>query len=264
VSLSLICGVIASDRFSWGSAQLLRVWIAWLVVDIVFGLISAQWQFLKAVDLSQVLTGEESEALALFPYAVSGSPAARLSHAINGFVSQWRGAVWPLAGKAGLTAVLGAALALAMATFLGREVLGIVALGLLFGVGLVVACGERDSLSRWLRFVQVSLAWGVGGRLFGSLRMPLVGLALLMGLGAYARDGFDIEKSAGFTHFLQITNWSLVVTLLLFRQPALALVTAIGSLAEAMSRGGQAHERVLHRIPWLVSMVAAALAVTRW
>jgi hypothetical protein len=267
VSLALTCGVIASDRFALDDAQLLRMWIAWLVVDIVIGLVFAQWRVLKGADLSQVVKGAEGETRVLFPYAVSGSPGARLSRSINGFVSQWEETVWPLAGKAGLTAILGAALALAMATFLGRTILAIVALGLVFGVGLVVACGEREVLSRWLRFLHVSLAWLVGGRLLGPLRMPVVGFALLMGLAAYVREGLGAGGSAGFVWFLRITNWSLVLMLLFTQQPALAFVIAIGFLAEAMSRGERglkANGYTLYKIPWLVSMLTVALAVTRW
>ncbi|MFP3895751.1 MAG: hypothetical protein ACLFV5_02775 [Anaerolineales bacterium] len=267
VSVALVCGVVASNRFVWSGIQLLRIWIAWLVADIVLGLVFAQWRVLKGVNLQEILERERGGSPMLFPYAVSGSPARRLTRAIDGLVSQWEEVVWPRAGRAALTAILGAALALAMATFLGPEMLAIVALGLVFGVGLMVACDERDALSRWLRFLQISLAWILGTRVLGPLTSPTVGLALLMGLGAYAREGFGVGGERGFFRLLRLTNWSFILLLLLSQQPALAVVIVIASLAEAMSceeeplRGGRSP---LCSVPWFASALTAALAVTRW
>ncbi|MEA3407953.1 MAG: hypothetical protein U9R48_07730 [Chloroflexota bacterium] len=266
-SIAVICGVISSGRFVWSEAQILRLWVVWLIVDIILGLILAQWRTLKAVNLQQVLGDGEGHPRGLIPYSVSGSPGAHLAQAMNRVVSQWQDAVWPLAGRAALTAILGAVLALAMATFLGREILGLVAFGLVFGVGLIVVCREREVLSRWLHFLQVSLAWLAGGRALGPLAMPAVGLALLMGLGAYAREGFETGERSGFFRLVWVTNWSLVLTLLLSQQPVLAVVVGVTSLAEAMSRGEsgvKAGLPLLHNVGWFVSMFIAALAVTRW
>ncbi|MFO7916511.1 MAG: hypothetical protein R6V13_00320 [Anaerolineae bacterium] len=267
VSVALICGVVASDRLVWSGIQLLRVWIVWLIADIIFGLIFAQWRILKGIDLQEALEGIEGDSPVLFPYAVSGSPGARLARATDEIVLQWGDVVWPLAGRAALTAILGAALALAMATFLGRKILAIVALGLMFGVILIVVCGERETLSRWLCLLQVSVAWLLGARALGPLAMPTVGLALLMGLGAYAREGLDTGGQRGFFGLLWITNWSFILILLVSQQPALAMAIVIASLAEAMSRGGQflgTGSSPLCNAPWFASALTVALAVTRW
>ncbi len=267
VSVALMCGVVASDRFAWEGIQLLRIWIVWLIVDIVFGLVFAQWRILKGVDLQEVFEGGSGRPPRLFPYAVSGSPGARLAQALEGFVSLWGEVVWPLAGRVALTAILGAAIALAMATFLGRETLAVVALGLILGVGLMVACDERETLSRWLRFLRLSLAWMLGARVLGPLAVPIVGLALLMGLGAYAREGLDTGGQRGFVHLLRLTNWAFVLILLLSQQPVLAMVIVIASLVETMWCGEQPlrEERSLvYSIPWFASAFTVALAVTRW
>lgn len=266
VAVALVCGVVASDRFVWSGIQLLRIWIVWLIADIVLGLVFDQWRVLKEVNLQDTLEGGGDGSLSLFPYAMSNSPGAQVSRAMDEFISQWE-VVWPLVGRAALTAILGAVLALAMATFLGREILAIVAFGLIFGVGLVVTCNEREILSRWLCFLRLSLAWVLGAGALGPLALPTMGLALLMGLGAYGREGLGTEGRWRFIRLLRVTNWSLVFILLLSQQPVLAIVVVIASLAESTSRGYQSSEiekSLLYKIPWFAGALTTALAVTRW
>jgi hypothetical protein len=253
-------------------AVLWRLLVAWLIIDIALGSVFAQLVLLKRTALeARPHFVETAVPTWRVPYALPGSPAYRLSQHLSHTLSHWREDVWPQAGRAGVTALLGVILALVVASYLGRSLVAVVGGGL-FAVALlaVVAGLDVGALERWLIGLHLAMAWLAGHVALAAVPGASWGLALLVGLNGYAKARLAREQSAGAVYLLDIIWWILVAVLLLARQPVLAAAVAVAALVERMSAREALAQRetwrepTLERLGWLLATLLVALAVIYW
>jgi len=239
----------------------------WLIADVVCGYILSQLIALKRASRSGNSPSRAQEIRSftlVIPYALPGSPGQRLAERINGFVGQWRSQIWPQAGLCGVTALVGAGLALVVASYLGRESLAVLSFGLLLAAGLMILAGRDErALLSWLDGVHLALAWALGYLALAPWRGPAMAVAALVGVHAYARTRLGEGYRGPVRWFLRATWASLILALLIARQPILAALVAVASLAEGMSYGAVRLARP-SRLGWLLSLLVVALAMPYW
>jgi hypothetical protein len=272
VAWMLLCGGLASGVELGHGAVLWRLLVAWLITDIALGSVFAQLVLLKRATLDgRPWLAEVVAPTWRIPYALPGSPAYRLSQHLSHTMSRWREDVWPQAGRAGVTALLGMILALVVASYLGRGMVAVVGGGLFAAALLAVAAGrDIGALERWMIGLHLAIAWLAGHVALVAVPGASWGLALLVGLNGYAKARLAHEQSAGAVHLLDIIWWILVAVLLLARQPVLAAAVAVAALVERMSAREALAQRetwrepTLERLGWLLATLLVALAVIYW
>ena len=276
---ALICGCVASGLLRGDGATLLRVTATWLIADATLGSVLAQLLALKraALAYSGSRSGDEPPLLVMVPYAAVGSPGYRLALRLDEHIARWRQWIWPHAGRSGVMALVGTGLSLVVATYLGRTMLAAVSAGLL-AAALCAALAGRDqaSLARWFSGLHLALAWALGYLALATWRGPWLGLALLVGLYAYARERLKAEEGRG-ARWLVMAIWAVwVVMLLAARQPILAAAVASASLLDALAVGEGASavhaagDRLARygahtgRLGWFLATLLTAMAVAHW
>ena len=272
-SWALLCACLAARSFPWTGASGLRVLAAWLVADVVCGCILTQLVALKRASLASASPiGAASSCSFTFtiPYAVPGSPGQRLAELVNGHVAQWQSQIWPRAGRCGITALVGAGLALVVATYLGRETLAVLSAGLLLSAALAVLAGRNVvALASWLGGLHLTLAWALGHLTLAPWRGPSMAVAVLIGLHAYARMRLGERQRSPALWLLRATWAILILALLVTRQPILAALVAMAALAEGMFYWASHPDRAYtqsypSRLGWLLTMLFVALAAPYW
>jgi hypothetical protein len=235
----------------------------WLVADAVLGCVFAQLVSLKRAGRYSVpdSSGAPPPLLTL-PFAIPGSPGRRLISRMSAGWYHWHDDVWPVSGRHGVTALFCASLALIVTTYLGRIMLAAASTGLLLATLMaILARRDGDALERWLTGLQITLAWSMGQLAMGSWSAVSFGLAMLAGLGTYARHRMHHEGHAAGAVLVRAVWVSMVLALLLARQPVPAMAVAVAALAER-ARAGQVPTS--GRLGWLAAMMVAALAVNYW
>lgn len=254
---------------------MLRIAATWLVADVTLGCVFAQWVALKRIVLQGGLVYEPASSF--IPYAAPGSPGQRLVDWVSACIVQRQNQTGPRAGRLGMTAILGTSLALVIMTYLGREMLAATGGGLLLGL-LMVVVERRDaeSLSRGLNGLHVALAWSLGHLALAPWRLSSLGLAVLAGVGVYARARLEQGESIATLWLQRTVCWILVAVLLLAQQPVLSAIVATATLAGhildrqipvsplADTSIAADPPTSLGRLSWLVVMSSVALAVTYW
>jgi len=239
------CGAVASGLSAWEGIHALRLIAVWLVADTTLRFVFRQLTALKAAASIRSQPGDHAGHLGL-----SGA--------------------WRRTGPHAWNVLLGAALALTLATYVGRQPLVVAAVTLLAaGVLALLSYHDAARCRRWLHGLSVSAAWLMGHAALGPLNGLSVGLALLAGVAAYARTvAPDHGREAWW-----VLRWAwtlLIVASIQARQPVVTAVLAIAALGEAMSReiGDPTTAGPLNsarrRANWLVSLAVTALASTYW
>jgi len=170
-----------------------------------------------------------------------------------------------------MAALTGCGILLVLTTYIGRQPL-LVAAAALFCGALVTLLAADDGALQWrvMSGVQVAAAWLLGHSALAPLNGGTLGLALLMGLAAYARLLAGSRPLAA----RRILTWAwiiLVVASIQGRQPVVTAAVAVGGIAERM-QGGQRAARSGGRwlsqfqqwAPWLAATALTALAATHW
>ncbi|MGI5915630.1 MAG: hypothetical protein ACOX9A_04185 [Anaerolineae bacterium] len=262
---AIVCGLVAAGYFRWDGSHALAIVATWLVVDAVLGCVFEQLVALKRTGWQQIVSDDDTDPpLVHLPYAAPASPGRRLIRQVSAYARHWRDQIWPTSGRHGVTALFCTGLALIVTTYLGRIMLAAASVGLLLAALMaILAQSNADALERWLSGLHVTLAWSMAGLIVGSWSAVSFGLALLAGLGTYARVWVYTgpNNSATAARFLRIVWWCLVLILLLAKQPILAMVVAVAALAER-ARDGQLP--VIGRMGWLAAILVAALAANYW
>jgi len=270
-AVALLCGCIAAG---WQPrAGTLKVLAAWLIADVLLGCVLEQLLALKRSVGPNQAADQPADARPIglvLPYATPGSPGYRLAARVNAYLAHWRDQVWPYAGQHAMTVLVCAGLATLLATYLGRELAGAVSGALLLTACLTILAGASGiALERWFAGLHVALAWALGHLAFAPWKAPSMGLALLIGLGAYARCWRRQSRRAAADWLRWAVWWALAAILLVARQPVLAGAVAIaacgsyGASAPA-TEGDAAQPSGLDRFAWIISQGVAALAVTYW
>jgi len=278
---ALFCGCLAAGSSPLSGATGFRVLATWLIADVVLGCVLAQLLALKRASLAgdgPTEAASASSSAFVIPYAEPGSPGQRLAEALNGHIAQWKSSIWPRAGRCGVTALVSTGLALVVSTYLGRETLATLSGGLLLAATLTILAGRgidrftgspETALASWLGGLHLALAWALGYLALASWQGPPMAIAALVGLHAYSNIRLR-ERQGGPALWLLWAIWGiLILTLLMARQPILAVPVAMGALAESMFYGALPRDRdyarsYSSRLGWLLAMLCVSLAVTYW
>jgi len=265
------CGCLASGLGRWDGADTFRVIAAWFLADVILGCIFAQLIALK--QLSHVPDDPDQRVASLrlragIPYAAVGSPGYRLMLRVNHWLYRWGERIWPHARPHVVTAIIGTGLALVFATYLSREMLGVVAGGLLAAAVLTIGAGQDQAfLVRWLAGLHPALAWSLGYLIVAPWRVSSLGVSALFGLAAYAGAWLRHERNVGALRLLAIIWLVLIIATLVVGQPILAAMGAIAGLADCMAAGiglGGGAVRVPFRQGkwgWLLATLLASLVI---
>lgn len=172
------------------------------------------------------------------------------------------------------TAVVGAGLALLIATLLDEPVTYITQAALALGVVAVLAAGRspRREAMPMLVGLQVLVAWTLGFVWVAHWQNPLLALAPVAAVGTWCRlrerslsDGGTANRTMIWATRLAWAAW--VGALIVARQPLLAGVVAVTALADDMHRLvplGQRMSAALLDLSWLGSWFLVAVATSYW
>lgn len=269
----VVCGCIASGLLHWSDLNALRVVTAWLVGDATVGCVFAQLVALKQltgrIGGANQASGATGPAYAI-PYAAPGSPGDQFGRRIGDHVARWHEHIWPRVGPHVLSALVASGMALLVATYLGREALGVVSAALVLAACLSLAAGRDDALlARWLAAGHLALAWILGHLALAPFHSLSLGLPLLVGLAAYSEVGLKQQRSGAARRLRGIIWAIMVLVVLVARQPILAMVVAVAALAEGMAGGERLEggtlwcESLPGRLSWLAATLIVALVAIR-
>ena len=172
------------------------------------------------------------------------------------------------------TAVVGAGLALLIATLLGEPVIYVTQAALALGVVVVLAAGRspRREAVPMLVGLQVLVAWSLGFVWVAHWQSPLLALGPVAAVGTWSRlrdraasDGALAHRPVVWGTRLAWAAW--MVALVAAQQPLLAGVVAVTALADDMHRLaplGQRMSAALLDLSWLGSWFLVAVATSYW
>ena len=213
-----VCGYLASGPARWNGADALRAIATCLLADAILGCVFAQLIAIRRLSLVPDPPNDEGGAVSFsigVPYAVVESPGQRLALRVTRYLRRWRERIWPRARPHALTAIVATGLALVIATYLGREMLGLAAGGLVIAACLaILARRDEEFLVRWLAGLHPALAWSLGHLSAAPWRVPSLGVSALFGLAAYARARLTVGRCTGALWLLAAVWLVLVVVLL--------------------------------------------------
>ncbi len=222
---------------------------AWLAVDAVLGSVFRSLQALKS---------ESASDLDASPQARPSRPRslAAITQAPE-FTTT-------------VSALMGSGVVLVLATYSGREPLLAAASALFAGaLATLLAGDDRPLLTRIMAGIQVSAAWLMGHAALAPLNGGALGLALLVGLAAYARDLAGARPRAA----RWVLTWAWVILLIASiqgRRPLVTAAVAVGAIADLM-HGVQPVDSVAgpwrgvqQRAAWLAATALMAFSATRW
>jgi hypothetical protein len=181
---ALLCGIAASNGFSWQRDHWLRLALLILLVDAGWGTL---WAALGSTDWAKPLRrwrnwhfGEPSLTL---PYTIPGTPGDRLSRWLGQLRAWWRDILWPSCGPAVSAIVIAFPVTLLLATLLGPKMLLLsLAAVTVMELGLIWAGGRGAVAPTWNALVALMLPWLAGHIAFDLLSPSSTGLALALAL----------------------------------------------------------------------------------
>jgi len=193
-------------------------------------------------------------------HTAAGAPSARWVAWLKRRIDACRAQFGVRALSHGLAALVTSALVLVVATYLGREVLALAAIGLFLAACIMILSGnDVRVLTRWFAGLHVSLAWQLGYVVLASWSNLALGVATLMGLGAWARAR-SAEGNSSMAQWLSGAIQAIWIVLLLLRgQPVLAASLAILTMGERL-----AQPSLRGHLAWLLSMALVALGIRYW
>lgn len=235
-----VSGGLAAAGFPLSLATLLYLFLIWFLADPVLGVIwdvgvgtpdeRGIWRRLISPRLPNV-----AHPVRLLPYTQSGSPGYRLAYRLSRFARWWQDTFWPDAGRGFFTLAAGLALAVLLGAILGRDVLILVLVSVLFS-WLAMQSGtremngdvaqetgrHRDSTILWHALGGFGVPWLIGAAALGGLSQAIA----LLGI-CYTITYFGIIRG---THSFRLTGAGQATAALLLaglRQPLAAGATAI-------------------------------------
>lgn len=260
---AVVCGVIASGRFTWRSADWLRLLLLVLLVNAGWG---ALWTALHSTDwatpLRQWRLWRTGDPFPRLPYTLPHSPGDRIAHWLGQMSHWWRSAFQPACGQA-LSAIAIALLATGtLAALLGPStmLLSLAFLAILeIGLAMGSASGRSSPMEHAL--IAVALPWAAGHTAFNTLTLASAGAALAFALS----QGAAQETERRWKHVLNAGGQTAAAAILI----AMHRPLAAGSLALLLFpqlallpwlQTGQQGWYARHTQRWL----AAAMLIAAW
>jgi hypothetical protein len=264
-----LCGAVASGQMGLEAQSLLLLLLVLFLVEPVLG---GVWRLVLGTDWFAPFAGDHlsrgeipSKSL---PYTSIGSPGYRVSRWLAEVLAWWRRDFRPHVGTEFLGLILTLAVAVVLASLLGRLVtfLTLVAF-VLMAVGFF-SFRWRGTISFSLRAIlELGLPWLIGHLAFGSLNWESVAFALAYTVAYYAYFVLSDGRRRTATCLLNGSQIVAVALLIIVKEPILAGIAGLLLLPQLLLQPflwrGEAERWYLQRSqPWLMAgMLTAVLAI---
>jgi hypothetical protein len=230
-----VSGGLAAAGFPLSLVTLLNLLLIWLLADPVLGVIwdvgvgntheRGIWRRLISPRLP-----DTAPPLRLLPYTQAGSPGHRLAYRLGRLHRWWRDTLWPEVGRECATLIAGLGLATLLGAILGRDVLILALVSVLFSWLAMLSerrdttrdRGHKDSTTLWHALGEFGVPWLIGAVAMGGPSQ----VAALLGI-CYTITYFGLIRDP---HSFRLIGASQVTTALLLaglRQPMAAGATAV-------------------------------------
>ncbi|MDH4137460.1 MAG: hypothetical protein OEW09_12220 [Anaerolineae bacterium] len=259
-----LCGAVASGQMGLEAQSLFLLLLVLVLVDPVLGgvrglVLGTDW---FAPFAGGHLSRGEIPSKSL-PYTSPGSSAYRASRFLAGILAWWRRDFRPHVGTEFSSLILTLALAIMLASFLGRLVtlLTLVALALM---AVVLFSQWRWTISFSLKAIlELGLPWLMGHLAFGSLNWESVAVALVYTVAYYARFVLLNGRRRAATCLLNGSQIVAVALLIIVKEPILAGIAGLLLLPQLLLqpflwRGEAEWWYVQRSQPWLMAGMATA------
>ena len=264
-----LCGAVASGQMGLEAQSLLLLLLVLFLVDPVLGGVSGlvfgtDW---FAPFAGGHLSRGEIPSKSL-PYTSPGSPGYRASRWLAGVLAWWRGDFRPHVGTEFLSLILTLAVAIMLASLLGRLITLLTLVALVLMAVVLFSSRRRGAISFPLRAIlELGLPWLIGHLAFGSLNWESVAFALAYTVAYYARLVLLDGRRRAATRLLNSSQVVAVALLIVVKEPILAGVAGLLLLPQLLLQSflwrDEAEWWYLERSqPWLMAgMLTAVLAV---
>jgi hypothetical protein len=202
------------------------------------------------------------------PYTSPGSPGYRASRWLAGVLAWWRRDFRPHAGTEFLSLILTLAVAIILASLLGRLVTLLTLVALVLMAVVRFSPRRHGAMSFSLRAIlELGLPWLIGHLAFGSLNWESVAFALAYTMTYYACFVLLDGRRRIATRLLNGSQIVAVALLIIVKEPILAGIAGLLLLPQLLLQPflwrGEAEWWYLQRSkPWLAAgMLTAGLAI---
>jgi len=264
-----LCGAVASGQMGLEAQSLLLLLLVLFLVDPVLG---GVWGLVLGTDWFAPFAGGylsrgEIPSKSL-PYTSPGSPGYRASRWLAGVLAWWRRDFRPHAGTEFLSLILTLAVAIILASLLGRLVTLLTLVALVLMAVVRFSSRRRGAMSFSLRAIlELGLPWLIGHLAFGSLNWESVAFALAYTMTYYACFILLDGRRRIATRLLNGSQIVAVALLVIVKEPILAGIAGLLLLPQLLLQPflwrGEAEWWYLQRSqPWLAAgMLTAGLAI---
>jgi hypothetical protein len=263
---SVLCGAIASGRFTLRPENLLPFLLSLFLVDAMMGTL---WELAVTVDWLHFwrsrLPSFATAPRLLLPYTLQGSPSYRMAGRLEVFKAWWRDTFWPELGVTWLASLL---LAIVLAAILGQSVLSLMLICLVLALIAGVIRLRGGSISGLQALFAVGMSWLIGNAALGPIGWTSVAVGLCYTVVYYAYLIMTGGDQRPVWHLLNWAQLTVVALLVALRQPVwgvcIGLFLVPQKLLQIEPAQGAPTTWYLERTRVLVmgSMVVAALAVS--
>jgi hypothetical protein len=263
-----LCGAVASGQMGLKTQPLFLLVLVFVLVDPVLG---GVWRLVLGTDWFAPFAGgylsRGEIPLKLLPYTSPGSPGYRASRWLAEALAWWRRDFRPHVGTEFLSLILTLAMAVTLASFLGRLVTLLTLVALVLMAVVLFSSRQRGAISFSLRAVlELGLPWLMGHLAFGSLNWESVAFALAYTVVYYARFVLLDGRRRTAMRLLNGSQIVAVALLIIVKEPILAGIAGLLLLPQLLLQPflwrGEAEWWYLRRSqPWLMAgMLSVALA----
>jgi hypothetical protein len=264
-----LCGAVASGQMGLEAQSLLLLLLVLFLVDPVLGgvaglVFGTDW---FAPFAGGHLSRGEIPSKSL-PYTSPGSPGYRASRWLAGVLAWWRRDFRPHVGTEFLSLILTLAVAIMLASLLGRLVTLLTLVALVLMAVVLFSSRRRGAISFPLRAIlELGLPWLIGHLAIGSLNWESVAFALAYTVAYYARLVLLDGRRRAATRLLNSSQVVAVALLIAVKEPILAGIAGLLLLPQLLLQSflwrDEAEWWYWQRSqPWLMAgMLNAVLAV---
>jgi len=220
---AVLCGIIASGRFTWNARGLLLAGLTFFLVD---GLWATLWSAIGETNWAAIAARWNASPPPLrmraLPYTQPGAPGDRATHWLSQLLHWWTTELQPTTNTTIPSIVICLVLGAALSAILGWQMLTLSAAALAtIQIGLVINRASGQPVPAVKAALEVGLAWLAGHVAFGQVSFLSVLAAALFTI-TYTGGLQLAEHNSGLPNW----RWSQLIVglvLLIAQQPVAAL-----------------------------------------